>query len=399
MSPSAATDATSGLPLAGVTVVDLTRVLAGPYATMILARLGARVIKVEAPGTGDDARAIGPFANGKSLYFSAINFDKESIALDLKTASDKEILDGLLSMADVVVENFRPGAMDRLGYGWESVHAAHPSLIYASTNGFGSTGPYAERAAYDIVVQGMGGVMSVTGHPGSPPTRVGVSIGDMTAGLYLALGIVSALLKRAQDPSRAGTRVEVAMMDCQLALLEGALTSYHRLGSVARPEGSRHPSIAPFQAFETADRHIIIAAGNDRLFSRLCDVLERADLASDARFTSNRLRREHLDALQQEMERTLHARPAREWLERLTAAGVPCAPIQSIDEVAADPQVAARGMIHAIEDPIAGTLHVVGNPIKMSGVPEKVPHRPPPELDADREAVMAAVAASRESSA
>ncbi|MDA0803043.1 MAG: CoA transferase [Planctomycetota bacterium] len=376
-------------PLAGVTIIDLSRVLAGPYCTMVLARLGARVIKVEMPGTGDDARAIGPFANGKSLYFSAINFDKESIALDLKAEADREIFDGLLAMGDVLVENYRPGTMDRLGYGVDAVRAKHPSLIYASTNGFGSTGPYADRAAYDIVVQGMGGVMSVTGHEGSPPTRVGVSIGDMTAGLYLALGIVSALLTRAQDAERRGTHVEVAMLDAQLALLEGALTSYHRLGKVAGPEGSRHPSIAPFQAFQTADRHIIIAAGNDRLFSRLCAVLDRADLASDERFNSNRARREHIDELQEEMERTLRSHPASEWLAKLTAAGVPCGPINTVEDVARDPQVAARNMIHQVEDPIAGMLHVVGNPIRMAGVAESTTHRPSPELDADRERVVA----------
>ncbi len=376
-------------PLAGVTIIDLSRVLAGPYCTMVLARLGARVIKVEMPGTGDDARAIGPFANGKSLYFSAINFDKESIALDLKVEADREIFEGLLAMGDVLVENYRPGTMDRLGYGVDEVRAKHPSLIYASTNGFGSTGPYADRAAYDIVVQGMGGVMSVTGHEGSPPTRVGVSIGDMTAGLYLALGIVSALLKRSQDPQRRGTRVEVAMLDAQLALLEGALTSYHRLGRVAGREGSRHPSIAPFQAFETADKHVIIAAGNDRLFARLCAVLQRADLASDERFASNHARREHIDALQAEMERTLRSRTSQEWLAKLTAAGVACGPINTVEDVARDPHVAARGMIHQVEDPIAGTLHVVGNPIRMAGVAEQTSHRPPPELDADRERVVA----------
>ena len=263
-------------PLKGITVLDLSRVLAGPYCTMILAQLGAKVIKVEIPGSGDDSRAFGPFANGKSLYFAAINYDKQSIALNLKDPADRETFERLVGIADVLVENYRPGTMEKLGYGWETLHARYPDLIYGAASGFGDTGPYSRRAAYDMVVQGMGGIMSITGQPDSPPTRVGVSIGDLAAGLYLAIGILGAVYKRSQGGG--ATKVDVAMLDCQLALLEDALTAYLRLGEIAQPQGSRHPEIAPFQVYTTHDSYLVIAAGNDHLFAMLANVIGRPDL-------------------------------------------------------------------------------------------------------------------------
>ena len=207
---------TSTPPLQGLTILDLSRVLAGPYCTMILAQQGARVIKVEIPETGDDSRAFGPFVNGKSLYFSAINYDKKSIALNLKQPADREIFEKLLGIADVLVENYRPGTMEKLGYGWDTLHANYPNLIYGAASGFGDFGPYSRQAAYDMVVQGMGGVMSMTGQPGAPPTRVGVSIGDMTAALYLSIGILGAIYKRSQGGG--AMKVDIAMLDCQLSL-------------------------------------------------------------------------------------------------------------------------------------------------------------------------------------
>jgi CoA:oxalate CoA-transferase len=377
----------SSPPLAGVTILDLSRVLAGPYATMILAQLGARVIKVEIPGTGDDSRAFGPFVNGKSLYFSSINYDKQSIALNLKDPKDREIFEGLAGIADVLVENFRPGTMERLGYGWEVLHKKYPNLIYGAASGFGDTGPYSKRPAYDMVVQGMGGVMSVTGQPNSPPTRVGVSIGDLTAGLYVTVGILAALHKRTQGGG--ATKVDVAMLDCQLTLLEDALSAYLNLGVIAQPQGSRHPEIAPFQVYTTHDGYIVIAAGNDHLFGLLAEALGRPDLKENPNYTTNDLRRSHVDLLQSDMERTLRTRTTADWLDILNAAGVPCGPVNSVAEVANDPQVAARGMIVSIPDPVIGDLRVVGNPIKMSGVPERSGHAPPPEIDADREAILA----------
>ena len=374
-------------PLKGITVLDLSRVLAGPYCTMILAQLGARVIKVEIPGAGDDSRAFGPFANGKSLYFSALNYDKQSIALNLKRPADREIFEGLVRLADVLVENFRPGTMEKLGYGWETLHAKYPELIYGAASGFGDTGPYSTRAAYDMVVQGMSGIMSMTGQPKSPPTRVGVSIGDLAAGLYLAVGLLGAIYKRSQGGG--AVKVDVAMLDCQVALLEGALTAYLNAGEIAQPQGSRHPEIAPFQVYTTHDSYLVLAAGNDHLFGLMARAMGRPDLLENPDYKTNALRRAHVDQLEADMERTLRMRTTREWLDTFNAAGVPCGPVNSVAEVAKDPQVAARHMIVSIPDPVIGNLQVPGNPIKMSGVPERAEHTPPPAVDGDRAAILA----------
>jgi len=373
-------------PLSGVTILDLSRVLAGPYCTMILAHLGARVIKVEMPGTGDDARAFGPHVNGESLYFASINCNKESIALDLKAAEDRALFEKLLGLADVLVENFRPGTMEKLGYGWDLLHARFPRLIYGAASGFGHTGPYSGRPAYDMVVQGMGGVLSVTGPSGGPPCRVGVSIGDMVAALFLATGLNAALYQR--EKTGVGLKIDVAMLDCQVALLENALTTYLMTGKVAAPQGTRHPEIAPFQVFQARDGPLVIAAGNDALFATLARTLDRPDLLDNPQYRSNVLRRTNVDALQADLEQTLRMRMVREWLERLEAAGVPCGPVNTVADVAVDPQVAARNMIVAIPDTQMGTLRVAGNPIKVSGVLDRTEHRPPPTLDGDREGIL-----------
>jgi CoA:oxalate CoA-transferase len=367
--------------LSGVTIVDLTRVLAGPYCTMILADLGARVIKVETPG-GDDSRHIGPFVGGKSAYFMSLNRGKESIALDLKAAEDRDIFERLLETADVLAENFRAGTMDRLGYSWEILHARYPRLIYAATSGFGTTGPYSPRPAYDIVVQAMGGVMSLTGHPGDPPTRVGTSIGDITAGLFTAIGISSALYGREQ--SGEGIMIDVAMLDCQVAILENAIARYASTGEVPGPIGSRHPSITPFEAFVTQDGHLVIAVGNDPLFARFCEVIGRPDLAADPRFATNPLRCDHNAELKPELEAALAARSTAEWLRAFEAEGIPCGPIQNVAQVLADPQVAARNMIVTADDPAVGPLRMAGNPIKTSAYPDPTTRPPAPALDADR---------------
>lgn len=375
-------------PLAGLVVVDLTRVLAGPYATMVLANLGARVIKVERPRRGDDARDIGPFVGGKSLYFSALNCDKESIALDLKAPDDRAVFERLLDRADVLVENFRPGTMARLGYGWDVLAARWPRLVYAATSGFGHTGPLAPRPAYDMVVQAMGGVMSLTGHPGGPPARVGVSIGDITAGLFLAIGIQGALWRRRE--TGRGAMVDVAMLDCQLAILENALTTHLVTGAIPGPLGTRHPNIAPFQAFEAGDgRPLVVCAGHDEVFARLCTALERPDVHADGRWGTAEDRRVHVDALAETLGAVFRTRPAAEWLARLEAAGVPCAPVNTVADVVREPHVAARRMVLEVADPQIGTLRVAGNPIKVSDVPERTERRAPPELDRDRAAILA----------
>lgn len=374
-------------PLAGVTVVDLTRVLAGPFCTLVLSNLGARIIKVERPGSGDDARSIGPFVGGKSLYFSSLNYGKESIALDLRAAGDREIFDALVARADVLVENFRPGVMERLGYGWETIRERWPGLIYAATSGFGHTGPLRERPAFDMVVQAMGGVLSLTGYPDQPPARVGVSIGDIVAGLFLGIGIVSALGKRRD--TGLGTKIDVAMFDCQLAILENALTTHLVTGARPGRLGTRHPNIAPFQAFEAKDGPLVVCAGHDAHFERLCRAVGRPELPGDARFSTPDARRQHADDLERELVAALRTRTAADWLARFEAEEIPCAPINSVADAVKNPQVAARNMVVAIPDDAIGTLFVAGNPVKIDGVPEATGHRPPPALDADRDPILA----------
>lgn len=376
-------------PLDGILVVDLSRILAGPYCTMVLADLGARVIKVEQP-EGDDARHYGPFVHGKSAYFASVNRAKQSIALDLKAPADRAIFERLLARADVLVENYRPGTMEKLGYGWDALHAKYPRLIYAASSGFGHTGPDAKRAAYDMVVQAMGGIMSLTGHPGSPPTRVGTSVGDITAALFTAIGVNAALYHR--TASGQGIKVDVSMLDCQVAILENAIARYFASGEVPGPMGARHPSITPFEAFATREGHIVIAAGNDGLFRKLAEALGRPHLADDARFATNPDRTRNHAALKDEIEAALAFHDAHEWLKRIDAAGVPCAPINNVAEAVANPQIAARNMIVTAADPAAdaktGPLKMAGNPIKLSGFPDPATRSPAPALDADRAAIL-----------
>jgi CoA:oxalate CoA-transferase len=376
-------------PLQGILVIDLSRILAGPYCTMVLADLGARVIKVEQP-EGDDARQYGPFVGGRSAYFASVNHAKQSIALDLKAPADRAIFERLLARADVLVENYRPGTMEKLGFGWDALHAKYPRLIYASASGFGHTGPDSKRAAYDMVVQAMGGIMSLTGHPGSPPTRVGTSVGDITAALFTAIGVNAALYNRAGTGQ--GIKVDVSMLDCQVAILENAIARYFASGEVPEPMGARHPSITPFEAFATREGYIVIAAGNDGLFRKLAEALGRPHLADDARFITNPDRTRNHGALKDEIEAALSFHDAPEWLRRIDAVGVPCAPINNVAEAVAHRQIAARNMIVTEEDSSAdsktGPLKMAGNPIKLSGFPDPATRPPAPALDADREAIL-----------
>ena len=368
-------------PLTGTFVVDMSRVLAGPFCTMLLADLGARVVKVEPPA-GDDARRIGPFMEGVSAYFASLNRGKESIALDLQEAGDRAVFEQLVSRADVLVENFRPGVIERLGYGWETLHARHPRLVVASVSGFGQTGPYAERPAYDVIVQAMGGMMSLTGPSGGPPSRVGSSLGDINAGLFAAVGIQAALLERAR--TGAGRRVDVAMLDCQVAVLENAIARYRVSGVVPGPLGTRHPSIAPFQALAASDGFVVVAAGNDALFEKLCGAVGRSELAREPRFASNDARMENVEQLAATLEDTLAAEPVAVWLERLLDAGVPCGPLNDVAQVLEDPQVRARNMVVR-----SGGFELTGNPIKLSETDDPTTREPAPGLDADRTALLA----------
>ncbi len=373
-------------PLSGITVIDLSRILAGPYCTMLMAELGARVIKVETPKTGDDARHYGPFLKGKSAYFMSINRGKESIALNLKAEEDREIFEKLLETADVIVENFRPGTMEKLGYGWETLHARYPKLIYAAASGFGHSGPDSLRPAYDMVVQGMGGIMSITGTPGGPPVRIGMSIGDIGAGLYTTVGVNAALYHRAQTGE--ATKVDIGMFDCQLALLENAILRYFLSGKPPGPLGVRHPNIAPFEAFDTADGKIIIAAGNDSLYVKLMEALGRPELAKAAKYLTNDLRLQSMEALKGDIETVLKTKSMAHWIKVLDEAGVPAGPINNVGQAIESPQAKARNMVITTEDPVAGTVKLVGNPIKMSGFADPATRKPAPELDADRERIL-----------
>lgn len=375
-------------PLSGLLVVDLTRVLAGPYATMLLADLGARVIKVETPGGGDDSRAFGPFlANGDSAYFTSVNRGKESIALDLKSAADRAILESLLARADIVVENFRPGTMERLGLGADDLLRRFPRLIYAAASGFGHSGPESRRPAYDLIVQAMGGVMSITGQPGSPPTRVGTSLGDITAALFTVIGIEAALIDRAA--TGRGQIVDVAMLDCQLAILENAIARFQVTGQSPGPLGSRHPSITPFQAYRCQDRPIVIAAGNDGLFADCCRALGLDGLVADPRFDSNERRTANVSELATEFEALLTTAPAAHWLERLGAAAIPAGLIHNVAEALSQPQVEARNMLVETRSPGGTPLKIAGNPVKLSAHADPATRPAAPALDADRPAILA----------
>ncbi len=375
----------AALPLAGITVVDLTRVLAGPACTQMLADLGARVIKVEQPGCGDDARAIGPFVEGVSAYFMSMNRNKESIALDLKDAQDRAIFERLLDGADILAENFRPGTLEKLGYSWEALRARYPRLIFASISGFGQTGPYHRQPAYDMVVQAMSGMMSVTGHGADAPCRVGVSIGDLAAGLYSVIGIQSALMRRLH--TQRGERLDVSMLDCQVALLENAVARLEATGSVPNPIGTRHPSMAPFDAYTAQDGRFVIAVGNDSAFVRLCEVLELPALVHDARFATNSTRCEHQAQLKVLLEQRLQQAPRTHWIALLEKSGVPTGLYQTVAEMVSHPQVQARHMLTTVTTPTGQPLRVASNPL-LNTTGQSVVRRQPPALDADRAAIL-----------
>jgi len=376
-------------PLEGVRVLDLTRVLAGPFCTMMLQDLGAEIVKVEAPVVGDDSRQFGPFRNGKSLYFLNVNRGKESVCVDLKNAAGKKLLVDLAKECDVVVENFRPGTMEKLGLGWDVLKAANPRLVYAAVSGFGHTGPDALKPAYDILVQARGGVMSITGWPDSPPTRVGLSMGDITAAVFAAVGVVAALYQRKE--TGRGQKVDVSMLDCQLAILENALVRFQVDGKAPEPLGTRHPTIAPFQAFKASDAWFAVAVGNDALWKAFCPAVGRPDLFADPRFKTNAERTRNLGFLAPELEAVFVTKTSDEWVAILEAAGVPAAPVASVDKVMKDRQLAARNMLVEAPDGSGGTVLIPGNPVKMETVPESPTRPAAPELGEHTEAVLARV--------
>jgi len=365
-------------PLSGTRVLDFTWVLAGPYATMVLADLGAEVIKVEPPNGGDFSRHFGPYFDGDvSHYFLSINRGKKSITVNLKTKRGNEIIRDLVKQADVLVENFVPGTMARLGLAYEQLREINPRLIYASASGFGHSGPYMDRPAYDVIVQAMAGTMSLTGEPGRPSVRVGYSIGDMGASLFTVIGVLAALNER--ERSGLGQHVDIAMLDSQVALLENAVTRYFCSGKVPAKIGSRHPSIAPFQAYRSKDGEFVLGAANDRQWQAVCSALGLRHLLEDERFLSNDLRVTHADEMEAEIEAVTTRMTTDECLARLMEAQVPCGPVQTIDKVVQDPQLAAREMFVEVEHPRAGRLKVTGSPLKLSRTPGRV-ERASPDL-------------------
>ncbi|MDA9724185.1 CoA transferase [Candidatus Pelagibacter sp.] len=373
-------------PLKNLLVVDLTRVLVGPYCTMILSDLGARVIKIEAPEIGDDSRGFGPFIEDYSAYFMSLNRGKESIALNLKNENDKKIFEKILAKADILVENFKPGTLEKWGFGWNEVSKKYPKLIYASASGFGQTGPLKELPAYDMVVQGMGGLMSVTGHPNSEPTRVGTSIGDITAGLFTAIGINAALYDR--QKTGKGTFIDVSMLDCQIAILENAIARYLSKKEIPEPMGSRHPSIAPFEAFKTKDSFLIIAAGNDKLFKSLCEVLEIPNIASDEMYKTNSLRSQNIDKLKLIIEDKLQHKNTDEWIKVMENLKIPCGPIFNIKQAVENPQIKERNMIVKSFHKKIGEFKSAGNPIKMSTYKDEKTRGDIPDLDEHRDKIL-----------
>lgn len=370
--------------LAGIKVLDLTRVLAGPYATMILADLGAEVIKVEQPEVGDIGRRNWPFINGVSSYFMGLNRGKKSITANLATDEGKQLVIALAKGCDVLVENFVPGTMKKFGLDYEEVKRHNPALIYASCSGFGQTGPYAAKPALDAVVQGMGGIMSITGEDGGPPLRPGASVGDIVAGLFLTIGILAALQER--EKSGRGQMVDVAMLDCQIALLENAFARYFATGEVPHATGSRHPLFTPFQAFETGDGYIVVAIVGSE-WPLFCAVLDIPEFIDDPRFQSSELRSKNYSILQPVLEARLKTRTNREWLIDLEAVGIPCGPVNTIDTVVTDPQVKARKMIVPVDYPGLGKVKLINSPIKLSRTPARI-IKPSPPLGGNTEEIL-----------
>ena len=385
-------------PLDGIRVLDLTRILSGPFATMLMADLGADVIKIEQPVTGDPARGNGPFLSARpagedgarrpaeaegqaedaySAYFMSINRGKRSVAIDLGKARGRDLLLDMAEHTDVLIENFRPGTMARFGLDYETLRARNPALVVASISGFGQSGPYAHRPALDVIVQGMGGMLSITGEPGRGPVRPGASIGDITAALFTTIAIQSALLERAR--SGEGQYIDVSMLDCQVAIMENAFMRYFTLGQTPQRLGTRHPSSTPFQAFDTSDGQVVVAimGGSTDQWPLFCAAIDHVELVDDDRYVTGWGRTQHYDELIPVIEAAMRQRTTAEWVEILSEMGVPVGPVQDIAQVAADPQIAHRGMFVELDHPALGPTMFTGNPMKLSRTPGGPPRLPP----------------------
>ncbi len=372
--------------LAGLRVVDCSRVLAGPYCTMLLADYGAEVVKIEQPGTGDGTRQWGPpWVGGESAYFLSVNRNKRSLSLDLKTMAGRRILEQLAAGADVLIENFMPGTMDRLGLGYEALRRRNPGLIYCAISGYGQTGPYRDRPGYDFVIQAQGGIMSISGPADGEPHKVGVAIVDITAGLFAASAILAALHHRRE--TGAGQYIDVGLLDAQVAWLANVAHNYLATGETPGRYGNAHPNIVPYESFPTADGYLALAVGTDAQFERFCQASGRPDLWDDPRFRTNAARVANREDLVRRLRRLFRRRPTQEWLDLLLDAGIPCGPINDIPTVLADPQVVAREMVQTAEHATAGSVQLLGPVAKLSATPARVASAPP-TLGADSEAIL-----------
>ncbi|OIO32243.1 MAG: hypothetical protein AUJ18_05050 [Candidatus Hydrogenedentes bacterium CG1_02_42_14] len=362
--------------LDGIKVLDLSRVLAGPYGTQILADHGAEVWKVEIPGKGDDTRAFGPpFQNGESAYFMSVNRNKRSITINMKSNDGIEIIKNLLLKADVLIENFRPGTLDKFGLDADSALKMNPRLIYCSVSGFGQTGPWSRKPGYDLAIQGMGGIMSLTGEPDGPPTKVGTSIADIISGIYAAQGILLALVAR--NKTGRGQKIDISMLDGQISLLTYQAGIYFAEGKSPMRKGNQHPTICPYETFKTKDGYLNLAVGNDKLWLSFCELINRPDLKSDERFTTNPKRVACRNILFPILSEIFSTRSTAEWITLLEKAGIPAGPIFTVEEVLEHEQTKAREMVVAMEHPKAGRIRLTGIPIKLSDTPGKIKTPPP----------------------
>lgn len=367
------------LPLEGIRVLDLSRILTGPFGSMILADLGAEVIKVERPGSGDDTRSFGPpFINRESAYFLCINRNKKSITLNLKTKKGKEILHELAEKCDVLLENFSPGVTERLGIDYNSIKKINPHVVYCSISGFGQTGPYKDRSAYDIVIQGIGGLMGITGEPNRPPVKIGVAITDIGAGMYAVIAILSALMAR--EKTKRGQWIDVSMLDSTISWMTYMAANYFATGEIPTGMGSAHPNIVPYQCFKASDgKYLTLAVGNDSIWRNFCRGLNLQGIVEDPRFATNPKRVENRNELTSMLTKIFLAKPREEWLEILGKEGVPSGPVYTMDEIFLDPQVSYRKMRVEIEHPTSGKIKQIGIPFKFSEGLGKI-RSPPPLL-------------------
>jgi len=367
---------TMSSPLAGFRILDLSRVLAGPFCTMLLGDLGAEVIKVERPGTGDDTRAWGPpFVSGESAYYLCANRNKKSLTVNLKAAAGQEIIRRLARVSDVLVENFKVGELAQLGLGYDHLKALNPGLVYCSITGYGQTGPDSDLPGYDFIIQGRGGVMSITGEPAGEPMKVGVAIADITAGLFAANAIQAALLARVR--TGRGQAIDIALLDTQVAWLANVASNYLVSGQRPGRFGNAHPTIVPYQSFHAREGFFCLAVGNDGQWQKLCRLLGRSELAVDPRFATNPARVQHRDVLIPMLQEVFVTQDSAFWLREIAAAGIPCGPVQTIDQVFADPQVLARNMVWTVPHPAVGEVRLTGSPLKLSETPVAYRTHPP----------------------